>query len=190
YFDKETGLHYNTFRYYAPDLGRFTQQDPIGLAGGINLYAYAPNALLYIDPLGLNCGIINNPQQRARVHRETLGGKPGGIGKGRNIATSNFDIVMDEKSISGMADAVSGQGSVPGFVNIPDQSKRLFTTTTVNHPRAFDSEAKILEHIGGMISPNAKGTISIFSELPICASCKGVIKQFELMFPGVKVKVI
>ncbi|MDF7325772.1 RHS repeat-associated core domain-containing protein, partial [Proteus mirabilis] len=28
YFDKETGLHYNTFRYYAPDLGRFTQQDP------------------------------------------------------------------------------------------------------------------------------------------------------------------
>ncbi|WP_349675296.1 RHS repeat-associated core domain-containing protein, partial [Proteus mirabilis] len=26
-------LHYNTFRYYAPDLGRFTQQDPIGLAG-------------------------------------------------------------------------------------------------------------------------------------------------------------
>ncbi|HHW3172682.1 TPA: RHS repeat-associated core domain-containing protein, partial [Proteus mirabilis] len=48
-----TGLHYNTFRYYAPDLGRFTQQDPIGLAGGINLYAYAPNPLSYIDPLGL-----------------------------------------------------------------------------------------------------------------------------------------
>ncbi|MEY0256569.1 RHS repeat-associated core domain-containing protein, partial [Morganella morganii] len=31
YFDRETGLHYNTFRYYAPDTGRFTQQDPIGL---------------------------------------------------------------------------------------------------------------------------------------------------------------
>ncbi|MEY2344381.1 hypothetical protein I3679_010670 [Proteus mirabilis] len=27
-------MHYNTFRYYASDLGRFTQQDPIGLAGG------------------------------------------------------------------------------------------------------------------------------------------------------------
>ncbi|HGN2960180.1 TPA: RHS repeat-associated core domain-containing protein [Proteus mirabilis] len=52
YFDKETGLHYNTFRYYAPDLGRFTQQDPIGLAGGINLYAYAPNALTWVDPWG------------------------------------------------------------------------------------------------------------------------------------------
>ncbi|WP_102781224.1 RHS repeat-associated core domain-containing protein, partial [Providencia stuartii] len=42
YFDRETGLHYNTFRYYDPDIGRFTQQDPIGLAGGLNLYQYAP----------------------------------------------------------------------------------------------------------------------------------------------------
>ncbi|MGV3068251.1 RHS repeat-associated core domain-containing protein, partial [Proteus mirabilis] len=55
YFDKETGLHYNTFRYYAPDLGRFTQQDPIGLAGGINLYAYAPNPLTWVDPWGWSC---------------------------------------------------------------------------------------------------------------------------------------
>ncbi|MFN6817586.1 RHS repeat-associated core domain-containing protein, partial [Proteus mirabilis] len=47
-----TGLHYNTFRYYAPDLGRFTQQDPLGLAGGINLYAYAPNPLTWVDPWG------------------------------------------------------------------------------------------------------------------------------------------
>ncbi|ENG7682250.1 RHS domain-containing protein, partial [Providencia stuartii] len=52
YFDKETGLHYNTFRYYAPDLGRFTQQDPIGLAGGLNLYQYAPNPLTWVDPWG------------------------------------------------------------------------------------------------------------------------------------------
>nr|WP_309148496.1 RHS repeat-associated core domain-containing protein [Providencia stuartii] len=37
YFDKETGLHYNTLRYYAPDLGCFTQQDPIVLAGKLNL---------------------------------------------------------------------------------------------------------------------------------------------------------
>jgi len=31
YFDEETGLHYNRFRYYAPDIGRFISQDPIGL---------------------------------------------------------------------------------------------------------------------------------------------------------------
>ena len=55
YLDRETGLHYNTFRYYDPDTGRFTQPDPIGLVGGLNLYQYAPNSLIWIDPLGLKC---------------------------------------------------------------------------------------------------------------------------------------
>lgn len=53
YLDRETGLHYNTFRYYAPDMGRFITPDPIGLNGGLNLYQYAPNPLSWIDPLGL-----------------------------------------------------------------------------------------------------------------------------------------
>ncbi len=55
YSDEETGLHYNTLRYYDPEVGRFTTQDPIGLAGGLNLYQYAPNSLSWIDPLGLKC---------------------------------------------------------------------------------------------------------------------------------------
>ncbi|MBF7994835.1 RHS domain-containing protein [Rahnella sp. SAP-29] len=56
YLDRETGLHYNLYRYYDPDNGRFTQQDPIGLLGGLNLYQYAPNALGWVDPWGLSCG--------------------------------------------------------------------------------------------------------------------------------------
>ncbi len=54
YFDVETGLHYNRFRYYDPDCGRFVSQDPIGLTGGNNLYQYAPNPGGWIDPLGLS----------------------------------------------------------------------------------------------------------------------------------------
>ncbi len=53
YLDRETGLHYNLFRFYDPDIGRFTQLDPIGLAGGLNLYVYAPNPFTWIDPWGL-----------------------------------------------------------------------------------------------------------------------------------------
>ena len=53
YCDRETGLHYNFFRYYEPDAGRFVNQDPIGLEGGDNIYLFSPNIQSWIDPLGL-----------------------------------------------------------------------------------------------------------------------------------------
>ena len=52
YADRETGLHYNFFRYYEPDAGRFVNQDPIGLMGGVNFYQFAPNTQSWIDPSG------------------------------------------------------------------------------------------------------------------------------------------
>ena len=53
YCDCETGLHYNFFRYYEPDAGRFVNQDPIGLLGDENFYIFSPNVYDWIDPLGL-----------------------------------------------------------------------------------------------------------------------------------------
>ncbi len=55
YYDHETDLHYNYHRYYDPATGRYLTPDPIGLAGGINLYAYTENnPINLIDPLGLD----------------------------------------------------------------------------------------------------------------------------------------
>ncbi len=53
YHDHETGLHYNRYRYYDPRVGRFISKDPIGYAGGANLFQYASNSTGWIDPLGL-----------------------------------------------------------------------------------------------------------------------------------------
>lgn len=53
YADAESGLHYNRFRYYEPEAGRFVSQDPIGLGGGLNVYAYPVDPLSFVDPLGL-----------------------------------------------------------------------------------------------------------------------------------------
>ncbi len=52
-YDNETGLHYNRFRYYDPDAGRFISHDPIGLLGGDNQFQYAPNPVEWVDPNGL-----------------------------------------------------------------------------------------------------------------------------------------
>lgn len=59
-FDPETGLYFMRARYLSPSQGRFTQEDPIGFAGGSNLYSYASGAVLGArDPSGLECVGLN-----------------------------------------------------------------------------------------------------------------------------------
>jgi len=69
YFDEETRLHYNWFRYYEPESGRYVQKDPAGLIGGINLFAYVFNSPLhYLDPWGLyGPGVHRDDTQRIAI---------------------------------------------------------------------------------------------------------------------------
>jgi len=48
------GLHYNYYRDYHPETGRYLEPDPIGLIGGLNPYRYVRNdPINFVDPLGL-----------------------------------------------------------------------------------------------------------------------------------------
>ncbi len=68
YYDKESNLHYNYFRSYSAERGRYTQADPIGLDGGFNRFAYVNgNPLSFIDPMGLApsaCSDCSNPDPK------------------------------------------------------------------------------------------------------------------------------
>jgi RHS repeat-associated protein len=52
-WDEETGLHYNRFRYYDPESGRFLSPDRFTHQVEHNSYAYSPNPVNWADPLGL-----------------------------------------------------------------------------------------------------------------------------------------
>jgi len=53
YYDPESRLHYNVFRYYDPVAARYLSSDPLGLAPAPDAYGYVPNPLLACDPFGL-----------------------------------------------------------------------------------------------------------------------------------------
>lgn len=62
YFDSETELCYNRFRYYDPNSGNYISQDPIRLAGGNpTIYGYVKDTNSWVDIFGLECG-------KARIH--------------------------------------------------------------------------------------------------------------------------
>jgi RHS repeat-associated protein len=69
YFDPETGLHYNRNRYYSPELGRYLQTDPAGLAGGINAYGYRTRPLNTVDIDGLGAAMAFNPEKGHTAHK-------------------------------------------------------------------------------------------------------------------------
>ncbi len=103
YLDRETGLHYNLHRYFDPDVGRFLSSDPIGLAGGINLYAYAPNPLSWIDPLGLSCS-FDSKSNRWR-NNET--------GRFTKRPTDPSELVNNGRINKSDIDVWASQGGIP-----------------------------------------------------------------------------
>ena len=79
YWDEESELAYNRFRYFDPETARFLSPDPLGFAGGNNLFAYDANPTVGVDPFGLaECKpwgyikFITKPPN-------TYGGKPVGM---------------------------------------------------------------------------------------------------------------
>ncbi len=143
WFDPESGLHYNNFRYYDPDLGSFISMDPIPLIGGLNGYQYVPNPVNWIDPFGLIATYYPLDEYRrptgafAEITKSDLGtgtkakGEPPGWKSGKKPHYQNRSHLI--------ANSLGGSGSDPkNIVALTDGS---------NHPGMSRLESKIRNHV-------------------------------------------
>lgn len=136
-YDEETGLHYNRYRYYAPELGQFISPDPIGLVGGTNRFRYAPNAINWVDTHGLECGK-----------------------RGRHITDDEMQAAID--SIHEASFGPRGRGSVPQTLTVtPDGRIILSEIGRKPHPRAVATARRLfgddVEIVDGSTRTNGPG---------------------------------
>lgn len=108
--DEESGLYYNRYRYYDPAMGRYVTQDPIGLAGGMNVFCYAKdNPLSEIDPLGLFV-----PNLIGAVGGAVFGGAAGfwyavtTTCDGFNLSTADWGAVLENTLVGAAGGALTG----------------------------------------------------------------------------------
>ena len=80
YYDPETGLHYNYFRHYNPEIARYASPDPIGLEAAPNPASYVVNPTEWLDPLGLAPTGSECPQGKKRKRAEDLQPDPAAQG--------------------------------------------------------------------------------------------------------------
>jgi RHS repeat-associated protein len=117
-----SGLSYRRSRYYDPDNGRFTQEDPAGLAGGLNLYGFANgDPVNYDDPYGL-LGCPNNLSAVRSFLCELIdatlttgGGVLGftlgtGLGIGETVGTGGPGVVLAPATVAASAGTLAVGG--------------------------------------------------------------------------------
>jgi RHS repeat-associated protein len=114
--DDATDFRYNRARYYDAEIGRFISRDPIGIAGGINLYGYAGNnAVNWVDvdgKIGLIEGLV------VGIVAGYLGWN---IGK---YASSLLDL-LDNPNLDPQPDGGDGGGEECDIKRIEDQKKSV-----------------------------------------------------------------
>uniref|UniRef100_UPI0030D92CD2 RHS repeat-associated core domain-containing protein n=1 Tax=Pseudomonas sp. RL_105y_Pfl2_101 TaxID=3088708 RepID=UPI0030D92CD2 len=135
YFDVETGLHYNRYRYYDPQAGRFIGKDPIGFLGGLNVHHYASNPINWVDPIGLTACTPCHDKTKCKVllskiYAKALGRKE--ITGNRGLLERIEDLQEDKYNLYGFAPtmdkarsygALAGKGSWEGHVKAANDLK-------------------------------------------------------------------
>lgn len=168
-FDSESGLYYYRERHYDPASGRFLQQDPVGLAGGLNLYSYVEgNPSNFIDPKGY---YQTEPDGLAPYNKNTI------ICDGKGGITTQLSPNMNadrlrcgvrhcnlQHELSHLADAMRANASVCVTRFWPKPERTLVRPSTdeeafVGEIKGYGVEGKCLAQLARGASCDCKGVL-------------------------------
>jgi RHS repeat-associated protein len=136
--DGATGLYYYRARYYSPQLGRFISEDPLGLGGGANFYAYVNgNPISYRDSSGKDPAL-------ALIGAVVGGGY--GLINGWIAGDSNAELITDvlagaaSGGIIGLTDGLSLIEGIGGgaIANAEIEALRQFDNSILTHCDKMD----------------------------------------------------
>lgn len=181
FFDEETGLFYNYYRYYDPEQGRYISRDPIGFAGGLNLYAYCPDPLAYLDPLGLRheCSASFTPggSSETFVPTSTAGSR----------GTPGFESGWRDNGANRMVAGATGDagGSRPqprtaGGARIPVDHRERANCHTEMHAMDW-AQRNFPGQLGG-------SQMTLGGQHPPCAMCNNAMREFSNQTPPATVE--
>jgi RHS repeat-associated protein len=165
YFDHETGLHYNYHRYYDPQTGRYLTPDPIGLAGGINLFLYANlNPINAIDPLGLKELVYNATAFGGRragffnfTAKTETDWRAGTAKSGVETSVAHAQWKGDKGKLSGNAGVYHWRGELSGGMTNVYSLGGIEGAAKI---AAYEVEADSIIKIGSIyLKPSAGGTL-------------------------------
>lgn len=173
YADSETGFHFNRARYYNPSNGHFTSPDPIGIAGGLNEYLYAPNPTSFIDPSGTNCNrtgcAASRRRTQARVRRMR-----GEMTEGEHARTTyaTAEVLLPNGDIEVRVSAAGAEGYVRPGIRRAAGTEMVAVEPWNGGPRVNDAE----RHLIRSMEPG-ETLLSIGATRPMCDHCQGSVDQ-------------
>ena len=157
--DTETGLHYNRFRYYDSDVGMFISRDPIGLMGGSNVFQYAPNPVMWIDPWGLAKVNRNSNSAKGKYELYAIYENKSSNAKILKIGKAKSEDVMADGITNRRANTSARIARKRGFPDaIQKPYKILGETTTGKAKKVEAKEVRKLRNKGHELPLNREKT--------------------------------
>ncbi|XXS85745.1 RHS repeat-associated core domain-containing protein [Sorangium sp. So ce176] len=122
YADEETGLCYTRFRFFDPETGGWCSPDPLGIAGGLNLFGFDGSPINDIDPLGLSAwkrNLGNLIDMKDKTVRQAI------QERGGNASTANQTGHMADKTLEEVAKIKSDPNSSKEDARLADTALKL-----------------------------------------------------------------